>query len=224
MARKAIIFDVDGTLVDSNDQHAASWVDTFRQFGFDIPFRDVRAHIGKGGDNLVPSLLPPGAAEAGEEPMSDVRALIFKRDYRDQVTPFPAVCDLFRRAREDGWVVALASSGTADEINYYQDLIGCRDLVSVVTTTDDAERSKPDPDIFAAALKKAGVSAAHAVVVGDSPFDMEAAGKLGIRTIALRCGGFADDDLQQAGALALFQDPADLLQRYDASALAGRDQ
>lgn len=221
MADKAILFDVDGTLVDSNDQHAQAWVDVFHEFGFDIPFADVRGQIGKGGDNLVPSLLPPEEARAKEEDLSERRGALFKERYRDDVTAFPAVCDLFRLARNAGWQIVLASSGKKDEVDFYQDLIGCRDLVDIVTTADDAERSKPDPDIFDAALKKAGVTASQAVVVGDSPYDLEAAGKLGIRALALRCGGFAEDDLRKAGALALFDDPADLLGRFGESPLAG---
>ena len=221
MTIRAILFDVDGTLVDSNDLHAQAWVDAFAEFGLAISFADVRPQIGKGGDNLMPALLPADlVAEKGDE-ISRARSRIYQDTYAGRVRPFADVAPLFRRARADGWKIAIATSGKSQEVDPHLDSLECRDLVDVVTTADDAERSKPDPDIFAAALEKVGANAADAIVVGDTPYDIEAAGKLGIRTIALRCGGFGDQALKDAGAVAIYDSPSDLLRRYEMSILAG---
>jgi HAD superfamily hydrolase (TIGR01509 family) len=220
MVTKAILFDVDGTLVDSNDLHARAWVDTFDRFGVIAPFEKVREQIGKGGDNLMPVFLDSATIDARGEEITAARSTIFKQSYAPEVEPFAEVRSLFQRAAADGWTIVLATSGTSEEIEPYLDMLDCRDIVSVVTTSDDAERSKPDPDIFAAAMAKAGVTADRAIVVGDSPYDMEAAGKLGIPAIAVRCGCFDDQTLLDAGAIALYDSPSDLLRLYALSVLS----
>jgi len=219
MTIKAILFDVDGTLVDSNDLHARAWVDAFAEFDIVVAHADVRNQIGKGGDNLMPALLDPDVVDRHGEAMSAARSRIYKQNYASCVEPFADVASLFRRAKQDGWAIVIATSGESDEVEPHLEKLGVRDLVDEVTTSSDAERSKPDPDIFAAALKKVGAEAAEAIVVGDSPYDIEAAAKLGLRTIAVRSGGFADDVLTAAGAVAIYDDPADLLARYDTSPL-----
>lgn len=220
MTTRAILFDVDGTLVDSNLLHARAWTDAFAQFGITIPVDTVQGQIGKGGDTLMPALLDPDVVELQGEAISQARGRIYKDTYADRVEPFADVADLFRRARQDGWTIVLATSSPSEELEPHLDRLGVRDLVDAVTTADDAERSKPHPDIFAAALEKAGVAARDAIVVGDSPYDMEAASKLSIPAIAVRSGGFDDEALAKAGAIALFDHPADLLAGYDASPLA----
>lgn len=218
---RAVLFDVDGTLIDSNDYHAEAWRRTFAEFGQDVPLADVRAQIGKGGDNLLPALLPHELIAEHKTRMEDFRSALFEREYLDRIRPFPGVRALFERVRERGLTIALASSGLEDEVAHHLELIDCEDLVERTTSADDAERSKPEPDIFAAALRKlGGIAPEEAVVVGDSPYDMLAAKALGMMTIAVRCGGFADEVLTQAGCDQLFDDPADLLGRFAESMLA----
>lgn len=218
---RAVIFDIDGTLIDSVDLHAAAWVEALRHFGFTVDDGRMRHEIGKGSDQLLPVFLPQKVLDERGEEISAFRSDLFKRDYLPRVRPFPAVPDLFRRIRERGSTVVLASSGKADEVDVYAQIAGIADLIDEKISADDAERSKPHGDIFAAALARiAPVGAEEAVVVGDTAWDVIAARKVGIRTVALRCGGFPEDELRDSGALAIFDDPADLLARFDSSPLA----
>jgi HAD superfamily hydrolase (TIGR01509 family) len=214
---KAILFDVDGTLIDSNDLHATAWREAFLHFGVDVPLENVRGQIGKGGDNLMPALLPPDLLEAKGEEIESYRGDLFKRDYLPRVVPFPGVRDLFERLAADGKTIVLASSAKADELHFHLGVIGAEDLVAATTSADDVDSSKPDPDIFQAALKKAGVGPDEAVVVGDTPYDIQAACKAGLRTLALRSGGFPEEALREAGAVEIWDGPADLLANYDRS-------
>jgi len=216
----AALFDVDGTLVDSNDLHAEAWAEAFRHFGHDVPIERIRFQIGKGGDNLIPALLPD-LGEAEREEIDEYRGDLFRRDYLDRTRPFPGVRELFERLRDDGVAIILASSSGRDEVDHHVESLGVGDLILASTSRDDAERSKPCPDIFAAALERAGeVAKARVRVVGDSPWDMKAAGKLGLKAIGFRCGGFADEDLEAAGAATLYDGPEDLLRRYESSDFA----
>ena len=220
---RAALFDVDGTLIDSNDSHAEAWQRTFANWGQDVPFDRIRGQIGKGGDNLMPALLPAEVLAEHKEAMEAYRADLFVREYLDRIRPFPGVRPLFEAIRGRGLDIVLASSGREDEVAHHLELIGCGDLVSSTTSADDAAHSKPDPDIFAAALRKLPhVAPIEAVVVGDSPYDMQAAKKLGLGTVGFRCGGFGGDLLREAGADALFDGPADLLARIEESVLSGR--
>lgn len=218
----AVLFDIDGTLIDSNDLHAAAWREAFLHFGADISFEKVRSQIGKGGDNLIPSLLPAELAERRQQEIEDYRSALFRRDYLPRIVPFRGVRALFERLCEDGRKIVLASSAKREELDFHLELIGARDLVTATTSQDDVDRSKPCPDIFEAALAKvAPLGADEVVVVGDSPFDMIAAGKTGLKAIGVRCGGFADDTLLDAGAAELFDGAEDLLRNYEKSLLAG---
>jgi phosphoglycolate phosphatase-like HAD superfamily hydrolase len=214
---KAALFDVDGTLVDTNDLHAAAWHEAFANFGLDKPVEAIRWQVGKGGDNLIPALFPD-LGEARSEDIEAFRGDLFKRDYLPRATPFAGVRDLFERLAAQGTRIVLASSSHSEEVDYYLGLIACADLVGAKTSKDDVDKSKPCPDIFAAALAKvAPLGADETAVVGDTPWDAEAAGKLGLRTIGFRSGGFPDDALAQAGACELYDGPADLLARFDDS-------
>jgi phosphoglycolate phosphatase-like HAD superfamily hydrolase len=216
-APRAVLFDVDGTLVDTNDLHAAAWRQAFANFGLDKPVEEIRWQVGKGGDNLIPSLFPD-LGEPRREEIEAFRSDLFKRDYLPRATPFRGVRDLFERIAADGIRIVLASSSHAEEVDYYLSLIGCADLVSATTSKDDVDNSKPCPDIFAAALGRvAPLGAAQAAVVGDTPWDAKAAGKLGLRTIGFRSGGFPDDALEEAGACELYDGPSDLLARFGSS-------
>ncbi len=214
------MFDVDGSLVDSNDLHAEAWAEAFRHFGHDIPAPRIRFQIGKGGDNLIPALLP-GLDEARREEIDAFRSALFKRDYLPRVKPFPCVRPLFERLAADGVAIILASSSSREEVDHHIRLLGVGGLIRAATSKDDVERSKPCPDIFAAALDRvAPARPEEARVVGDTPWDMKAAAKLGIPSIGLRCGGFGDGELTGAGAALLYDGPADLLARYGTAPFA----
>jgi membrane protein len=217
---KAVLFDVDGTLVDTNDLHAAAWREAFLKFGFDFPHETVRAQVGKGGDNLVPTLIPD-IDDATHEAMEEYRGELFKRHYLPRAVPFAGVRDLFERLREDGVRIVLASSSDKEDVDFHLNLVAAADLVEATTSRDDVESSKPCPDIFEAAMAKvAPLGADEIVVVGDTPWDVKAAARAGLRTIAFRSGGFPDEALTEAGAFELYDGPADLLARYDQSAFA----
>jgi HAD superfamily hydrolase (TIGR01549 family) len=215
---KAVIFDIDGTLVDSVDLHAQAWKEAFKQYGKDIPYQQVRHQIGKGGDQLMPVFFSRDELEEFGEEMEEYRSKIYKRDYLPRVRAFPMVRDLFLKIKEDGKRVVLASSAKEDELAAYKKIAHIEDLVEGETSADDADKSKPHPDIFKAALDQLGdVTADEAVVIGDTPYDAEAARKLRLRTIGVRCGGFPDQELLAAGAIAIYDGPEDLLARYHES-------
>lgn len=219
-AIKAVIFDIDGTLIDSVDLHARAWVDAFAHFGVTVSHDDARSQIGKGGDQLLPVFLDRERVERDGEAIEAYRSQLFKDTYLAQVRPFRGVRALFERLRAEGKTIALASSGKKDEVETYQKLLGIEDLVDVVTTSDDAEHSKPHPDIFQAALAKlAPITASQAMIVGDTPYDAEAAHKAGIPTIGVLCGGFPEAGLAAAGCIAIYRDPQDLLDGYVGSPL-----
>lgn len=213
---KAFIFDIDGTLVDSVDFHAQAWQRALAHFGHSVPFDTVRSQIGKGGDQLMPVFLSPEElARVGEE-LERYRSELFKRDYLPRVRAFPGVRALFERIRADGKRIGLASSSKADDVEVYKRIAHIEDLVDAATSADDVRASKPAPGVFRAALDKLQpISPEEAVAVGDSPYDPEAAGKLGLRTIGLLCGGFREEDLRAAGCSLIFRDPEDLLGHYE---------
>ncbi len=213
---RSVLFDVDGTLVDSNDLHAAAWQEAFRHFGVDLPLADVRVQIGKGGDNLIPSLLPPDLVERRQAEIEEFRSDLFRRDYLPKVRPFPGIRPLFERLKADGVRIVLATSARQEELDHHVELMGIRDLIDAATSKDDVDHSKPCPDLFEAAFAKAEVPDAEMVrVVGDTVWDMEAAARAGIPAVAVLCGGFARADLAEAGAIHIFEGPGDLLDRYD---------
>jgi HAD superfamily hydrolase (TIGR01509 family) len=218
----AAIFDIDGTLVDSVDCHAAAWQAAMRAHGREVRYAEVRAQIGKGGDQLLPVFFSPHElARLGPE-IEAQRAALYKRDYMPKVRAFPRTRELFERIRADGVRIALASSSPGDELGHYKRLARIEDLVDVEVSKDDVAHSKPSPDVFAAALGKLGLGAEACVAIGDTPYDAQAAGKLGLKTIGVLCGGFPQGWLREAGCAAIFRDPADLLARYQSSPLAAQ--
>jgi phosphoglycolate phosphatase-like HAD superfamily hydrolase len=177
--------------------------------------------IGKGGDQLLPVFVSAQRLADEEQIISDFRSDLFKGQYLPRVRAFPGVPALFQRVRLGGMKIALASSGKAEEVENYARIAAVTDLIDLATTADDVKRSKPEPDIFEAALAKlAPLSAGESIVIGDTPWDVIAAKKAGLRTIGMLCGGFPEDDLRDAGAIAIFKDPEDLFARYDGSPLA----
>jgi membrane protein len=221
MTIKAILFDIDGTLVDSNDQHVLTWEEVFRDEGETFDRQVIHGQIGKGADMLVPTLMP-GTDEDTLERLANAHGEIFKTKFLDVVKPFPGAHDLLVRVHKAGQTVVLASSASKSELDHYLDLLDARDLVAATTSADDVASTKPAPDIFATALGKLdGCNADEVLVVGDTPYDIEAASKCGIGTIALRSGKFSDEALRGAGAVCLYDDVAALLADYDSSPLAG---
>ncbi|HEX7314879.1 MAG TPA: HAD family hydrolase [Pyrinomonadaceae bacterium] len=218
---KAVIFDVDGTLVDSVDLHARAWQEAFAHFGKHFDFERVRYQIGKGGDQLMPVFLSEEELDEFGEELEEYRGALFKREYLPRVKAFNAVRELFQRVKAEGLQTALASSARSEELKTYKKLARIEDLVEEETSADDAEKSKPHPDIFEAALERLDdTRPSEAVVVGDTPYDAEAASKAGLKTIGLLSGGFPEEDLRAAGCVRIYKDAADLLANYDASPLA----
>jgi len=225
MMIKAIIFDIDGTLVDSVDLHAQAWKEAFKHFGKDIPYQQVRHQIGKGGDQLMPVFFSKEELEQFGEELEEYRGELYKRDYLPRVRAFPHVRDLFERIKADGKRIALASSAKEDELGTYKKIAQIEDLVEGETSADDADKSKPHPDIFKAALDQLDDIEPHEVIViGDTPYDAEAAGKLRLRTIGVLCGGFPEEELNAAGCIAIYRDPGDLLAHYDDSIIGRAEE
>lgn len=222
MPIKAILFDIDGTLIDSNDLHVLAWEEAFREIGVTLERQTIHDQIGKGTDMLVPSLLP-GADEATTERLGQAHGSIFQSKYLPDARPFPDARGLLARAQAAGQTVVLASSASAKELEHYLDLLDARSLVTATTSSEDVERTKPAPDIFATALAKLdGIGPDEVIVVGDTPYDVEAALRSGIATIAVRSGGFPDAALREAGAVRIYRDVATILAEYDTSPLAER--
>jgi HAD superfamily hydrolase (TIGR01549 family) len=217
---EAAIFDLDGTLLDSVDLHALAWQEALLKFGHDVSFEQARSQIGKGGDKLVPVFLSPDQQLDHGKEMEEWRGKRFKTEYLPLVRPFSAVPDLLQRVRDAGLRVAVASSAKKDELERYLDIARITDLVEVTTSSDDAQESKPAPDIFEVALKKLKIAGADAVAIGDTPYDAAAAGKAKIATIGVLCGGFTENSLRQAGCVEVYPGPAALFARIAGSALA----
>ena len=215
---KAAIFDVDGTLVDSVDLHAKAWQKAFAHFGHDVPFDRIRSQIGKGGDQLMPVFLSEEELESEEKDLEKFRGKLFREEYLPKVKRFPKVRELFQRLLDDGWKLGLASSAKGKDLETYKKIAQIGDLLDAETSSDDAEKSKPHPDIFQAAMERLGkISPRDCVVVGDSPYDAEAAAKAGIRSVGFLCGGFAALELQEAGYEMLYGGATDLLAKYENS-------
>jgi len=215
---KTVIFDVDGTLVDTVDMHAEAWQRALKEYGKEVEFSAVRSQIGKGGDQLLPVFLSPEELNEFGEELEKRRGEIFKQDYLPKTKAFPQVRELVERIQRDGKRVVLASSAKQDELEHFKKVTNIADLLEGETSADDAEKSKPEPDIFLAALKEAGnPEPSEAIVVGDTPYDAIAAAKASLKTIGVLCGGFPEQSLKDAGCIAIYKDPADLLARYEES-------
>jgi HAD superfamily hydrolase (TIGR01509 family) len=218
---KAVVFDVDGTIVDSVDLHAEAWQEAFKRFGKEVELQAVRRQIGKGADQLLPVFFSKRELDEFGAVLDKYRSALFKKKYMPRVEAFPKVRELFERIRQDGKRIALASSAKEDELATYKKIARIDDLLDAETSSDDAERSKPHADIFEAALEKlAEIAAREAIVVGDTPYDVEAAAKIHLATVGLLCGGWQEKELRQAGCAAVYRDPADLLDHYAESPLS----
>ena len=220
MTLRGVLLDVDGTLVLSVDAHAQAWSDAFAEAGHDIPAERVRPLIGMGGDRVLPELVPGLNDEDGAGArIAERRSEIFLDRYAPDLQAAPGSRALLERLRDAGLRRVIASSAKEDELQVLLEKAGVSDLTDEETSSDDAEESKPSPDIIEAALRTSGLSAHEVVMLGDTPYDVDAAGRAGVGVIAVRCGGFPDETLR--GAIAIYDDPAHLVREYEASPLAG---
>jgi len=203
---QSAIFDIDGTLIDSVDLHASAWQEALVKFGHHVTFEQARSQIGKGGDQLMPVFLSEAEQKDHGEEMEEWRGKLFTSKYLPLVRPFSAVAELWGRVHEAGLKVAAASSAKKSELEVYLDDPCVKDLVNVAISSEDAEQFKPAPDIFQAALKKLGIEGREAVVIGDTPYDADAARKAGIPTIGVLCGGFPKRTVEKPAALPFIRD------------------
>lgn len=194
----AIIFDMDGTLIDSNDLHAQAWRDAFDDYGVSFDLETVRMQIGKGGDLLVPDLLGAKQMLAFGSPIQEHRKKLFRERYRDAIKPFSGIRESFERLRDESIRIVIATSSNKEDLSFYLDLLGVEELIEDATSKDDVEMSKPAPDIFAAALAKLGTEQTRTLVVGDTPYDILAAHRSCLPIAAVRCGGFPESTLEKA--------------------------
>lgn len=223
MSVEGVIIDVDGTLVSSNDAHALAWTEAFGNYGYEIPFEQVRPLIGMGGDQVIPRLVPDLNDKEGlGKQIADRRKELVLDKFSQGVAPTNGARELVQKMREDGLHLIVASSATDQEKELLLKIAQVDGLVSESTTSDDAAVSKPASDIVEAALTQAHLQPDRTIMLGDTPYDIEAAKKAGVNVIAFRSGGFSDEQLQ--GAIAIYDDPADLLRHYETSPLASNGQ
>jgi len=210
-----VLLDVDGTLVDSNDAHAHAWVRALTEAGARAEFPVVRRLIGKGGDKLLPEASGIDADSAGGKAISKRRGEIFRTEYLPKLRPFSRAKELLARMRHEGLQLAVASSSREDELDGLLRVCGADEFIEASTSSDDADNSKPDPDIVHAALERLGHPPERVILLGDTPYDVEAATKASVRVVALRCGGWDDADLR--GAIRIYDDPASRSAGFDES-------
>jgi HAD superfamily hydrolase (TIGR01509 family) len=210
---QAIIWDIDGTLLDTNDIHARCWVEAFSKFGKHFDYDLVRHQIGKGGDLLVPDLLNAKEMQRFGETLKKYRGELYKEKYMHDARPFPGVRGVFEALHERGVKMALASSANPDEVEYYTELLGVGELLGGSTSTKDAKLSKPSPEIFEAALEQLGTDVTKTLVVGDTPYDVLAAHRASLAVAAVLCGGFERELL--AKAEFLYDDTEDIVRKID---------
>lgn len=213
MKIKGVILDVDGTLVDSNDAHTRAWLEALSQHGHKCSYEEIRCRIGMGSDHLLPELIGVEKETPEGKRISEAWSEIFEREYLPKLEAFPRTRELLLALKQQGMKLVVASSAEKEMLDQLLEIAGANDLVEDTTSSDDAESSKPDPDIVNAALDSIGLPASEVIMLGDTPYDIEAARKLGIGTIALRCGGWDDEGLK--GAVAVYDDPAGLLAHLD---------
>ncbi|MBV9817789.1 MAG: HAD family hydrolase [Solirubrobacterales bacterium] len=206
------ILDIDGTLVDTNYHHAIAWYRAFRQHEIVLPIWRIHRHIGMGGDQVVAALTDDRTEnEQGDDIRAAEKTLYFQ--LIEEVQPMAGARELIEQLKAHGHTVVLASSAKADEVDHYLDLLDARELADDWTSSADVESTKPAPDLVSSALEKVGASPDDAVMVGDTPWDVEAAGKAGVKTLAVLTGGFAVSELEEAGAAAVFESVNELCEK-----------
>lgn len=217
---RGVLFDIDGTLVDSNEAHARSWVDTLHEAGYEVPFEVLWPMIGMGGDKLLPAAAGIEIESELGKQLGDRRWEIFQRDYLPDLHPTPGARALVSRMKRDGLELIVASSASGEELGVLMNAAEVADLFEKTTSSSDAEASKPDPDIVQAAVGKSGLKAEELIMLGDTPYDVEAAIGAHVKLVGVLCGGWTAIEL--SGATAIYSDPADLLRWYEVSPFAVR--
>ena len=214
---RGIIFDIDGTLLDSNDAHAACWVQALAEHGHEVPYETVRELIGKGSDHILADLQ---ITEHGES-IVERRKQLFLDEHLDKLHATPGARSLIKELRARGLKLAVATSASDAEVERLLTQAGVEDLFEITTNADEVDASKPEPDVVKAALRKLGLAADEVIMLGDTPYDIQAAKKAGVRTIAMRTGGWFDAEL--VGASAVVDDPRELLIRLDVLYRVGQE-
>lgn len=211
------VFDMDGTLVDTNYQHALAWYRAFRRVDITLPVWVIHRHVGMGGDQLVKAV----AGDRVEAEHGDALRSAWTEEFAEmteEVRPFEGARDLLAEIRDRGFRLVLASSGEGAQVEHFLGLLDAKDLVEAWTTSADAQQTKPSPELIEVAIGK--VEGARAVMVGDSPWDLYAAGKIGVPSIAVRTGGFSVAELRDAGAAQVFENLVEFREHLDDTALA----
>ena len=216
---KALLCDIDGTLVQSNWLHAEAWQRAFAEMDIHLDLEAVRRQIGKGGDELIPAFVPWWRREAVSEPLKALRKFIFETDYLHRVEALPGARDLLVQLKAANIRAALATSASTKDLAVYKQIVGMEGLIDEQTSADEIELAKPHPDIFSATLGKLGLPAKHVLALGDTPYDAEAAGLAGIATIGVTSGGWSRDELLEGGCIEVYRDVQELNQRFEQSAL-----
>jgi HAD superfamily hydrolase (TIGR01509 family) len=216
----AVLFDIDGTLVDSNDAHASAWVKAFTEHRVTVDAAHVRRCIGMGGDKLMPAVSGIEEDSPRGKAIAKRRGEIFTQDFLPHLEPFTSAAELVAAITARGLTAVAASSASKEDLKALLKVARVEALMDDATSSDDAEESKPDPDIIEAALKRAKAPAADAIMIGDTPYDIAAAKRAGVRAIGFRCGGWGDADLK--GAIAIYDGPWDLLARIEDSPINAR--
>jgi HAD superfamily hydrolase (TIGR01509 family) len=216
---RGVLFDVDGTLVDTNYLHAVNWWEAFRQAGYTVPMARIHRAIGMGSDKLLDHLLGADHDHDDDETMRAAHLALYTT-YWERLRPLPGAADLLRACAERGLRVVLASSASEKEVGALRRALDADDVIHTATSSDDAGASKPDPDILAVAMRKAGLSPDHTLLVGDSVWDVLAAERAGIPCVGVTCGGTSAAELRDAGAVETYDDPAALHANLDRSAIA----
>jgi phosphoglycolate phosphatase-like HAD superfamily hydrolase len=216
--KAAVLFDVDGTLVDSTYLHTLAWWQAFRQAGHDVPMAGIHRAVGMGGDRILARLLPADRDASGDDTIMTSHAAVFST-FWPALRPLDGAKELLARCFDSGLAVALASSATERDLKVLRSTIGADAYIHAATSSKDAAESKPAPDILVAALEAVGVEARDAVYVGDAVWDIYAAGKLAIPAIGLSCGGTSEAELRDAGAVEVYESPRALLDHLKDSAI-----
>ncbi|AYN38086.1 HAD family hydrolase [Streptomyces dangxiongensis] len=217
---RAAVFDVDGTLVDTNHLHVVTWWEAFRQAGHDVPMHAVHRAVGLGSDDLVAHLFGDDRDKEQDAALSDAHKALYGQ-YFDRLPALPGAAELLRRLRADGWTVVLATSASGAELGALRRAIGADDAITDTASADDVREGKPAPEPVEHALELAGAPASRAVFVGDTVWDMQAGSTAGVRCVGVLCGGIPRADLEEAGAETVYADPADLLDRLAESPFGG---
>lgn len=213
MALRFALLDLDGTLVDSNDSHARAWVEALAEFGHEVPFPTIRALVGMGSDNLLPAAAGLSKEDGDGRAIAARRERLFEERYLGALRPFRGARALVEKLRSHGIHPVAATSSEERVMRRLLEIAGVADLMDGTTSSDDAEHSKPDPDIVQSALRRARARPDEAVMIGDTPYDVSAAARAGVRAIAFRCGGWKDADL--AGAVRIYDGPWDMAAKLD---------